>query len=301
MRIAIAGGTGFVGKALTDELINNGHKVFILTRRKGTVSPKKNLQFVHWLEDDARPWEELEQIDVLINLAGESINSGRWSEERKRRILQSRLNATEELLRIIKNLHSKPRVFINASAIGFYGTSTQKTFTEEEKDPGNDFLAYTVKEWEHKANEAAGIGIRTAFCRFGIILDKSEGALPKIVFPYKFLAGGKIGSGKQWMSWIHIKDVIRGILFIINNEQISGPVNFTAPNPVTMNEFGKTVGNVLHRPHWLPAPSFALKVLLGEMSLLVLEGQRVLPEKLLDAGFHFEFTELSSALKNIFP
>ncbi|MDP4170971.1 MAG: TIGR01777 family oxidoreductase [Bacillota bacterium] len=300
MKIAIAGGSGFVGSALTKELLKQNHEIFILTRRQKTATTKGQVHFVEWLRKDGKPWEQLHEIDFFINLAGESINSGRWTSERKKRILDSRLRATEEIFTILGKLNPKPRALINASAIGFYGTSLEETFTEEYEVSGNDFLAETVHSWEKKASEAEALGIRTVLCRFGIILDTSEGALPRIALPYKFFAGGKVASGSQWMSWIHIDDVVRGILFAMINEGLDGPVNFTAPEPVTMDQFGRELGTVMNRPHWLPVPGFALKLLLGEMSTLVVEGQRVLPKKLIAKGFDFRFPTLHSALNNLF-
>lgn len=298
MRIAIAGGTGFVGKALTKRCIELGHEIYILTRHPSKIEEK--IAYVQWLVDDCDSSSQLENIDVMINLAGESINSGRWTTERKQRILDSRLHATEEVLSLIKNLVNKPKILINASAIGFYGTSLTNTYTEANTIPGKDFLATTVRLWEEKALEAENLGIRTALCRFGIILDRTEGALPKMALPYHLFVGGPIGKGEQWMSWIHLDDVVEAILYIINNEDIKGAVNFTAPHPLKMTEFGKTLGIVLKRPHWISAPAYALRMALGEMSLLVLEGQHVLPEKLLRAGYPFLYDRLEPALRNIY-
>lgn len=300
MKIAIAGGTGFVGKALVDYFLKDNHEIVILTRHIPNINNSDNIRYVEWLSDNSDPTSHLQNTDIFINLAGESINSGRWTKQRKNKILISRLEAVKELLGIMKKLERKPLVFINASAIGIYGTSLDKVFTEEEQLFGNDFLAETVRQWEYEAGFAARLGIRTAFCRFGIILDHQEGALPKIAFPYKAYIGGNIGNGRQWMSWIHIEDVVKGISFIIENEAIDGPINFTAPNPVTMTEFGKLLAKVLHRPHWLTVPSFALHLLLGEMSTLVVDGQRVLPNTFIDSEFQFTYPKLETALQNIF-
>ncbi|WP_144553025.1 TIGR01777 family oxidoreductase [Bacillus sp. X1(2014)] len=301
MKITIAGGTGFVGKTLMDELLENNHEVIILTRSGINTIGTNRIRYVQWLSESSSPIQELEGTDIFINLAGESINGGRWTQQRKEKILTSRLKAVNALLDIISKLSTKPRALINASAIGIYGTSFEKIFTEKENHGfGNDFLSKTVQQWENEVSKASQPELRTVFCRFGIILDKQEGALPKIAFPYKSFIGGPLGNGRQWMSWIHIDDVVKGISFIINNEHINGPVNFTAPNPVRMNEFGKTLSSVLHRPHWLPVPSFALQLLLGEMSTLVVEGQKVLPEKLLENGYQFKYSNLKLALKNIF-
>ena len=301
MKITIAGGTGFVGKALTDHLLKNNHEVIILSRKTIDTLPADGIRYVQWLNNSSSPIQELEGTDIFINLAGESINSGRWTTQRKEKILNSRLASVQALLDIMNKLDRKPQALINASAIGIYGTSDEKIFIEKDNHGfSNDFLSQTVSQWENEANKASQLGIRTVLCRFGIILDKQQGALPKIAVPYQAFIGGPIGSGRQWMSWIHIEDVIHAISFIIENEKIQGPINFTAPNPVTMSEFGKTLAQVLHRPHWLPVPSFALKLLLGEMSTLVVEGQKVLPEMLLENGYQFMYPDLNMAFKNIF-
>lgn len=298
MKVAIAGGTGFVGKALVKELLQKGHEVVVLTRNSG--GPNEDVQYVQWLREKANPLPDLEGTDIFINLAGESINSGRWTEKRKSRILNSRIVVVQELIKIIKQLKRKPTALINASAVGYYGNSLKKTFIENDEGSGDDFLSNTVIQWENEARKASQLGIRTVFCRFGIILNRFEGALPKMVLPYKLFIGGPMGSGLQWMSWIHIDDVTGAIIYCMENENIRGPVNFTAPNPVTMNEFGRTLGDVLRRPHWLPVPGFALRVLLGEMSTLVVDGQRVLPAKLMEAGYDFKYPDLKPALENIF-
>ncbi|MCS0655779.1 TIGR01777 family oxidoreductase [Cytobacillus firmus] len=300
MRIAIAGGTGFVGSALVKKLLDKNHELFILTRNTADKHSSKNLNYVQWLNDDDSPEDALESIDVFINLAGESINSGRWTDERKKRILNSRITATREVLRIISRLEEKPYTLINASAVGYYGTSRNETFTEANRKSGTDFLAETVRRWEEEASKAEEFEVRTVFCRFGIILEKNDGALPRMALPYKLFAGGPVGTGDQWVSWIHLDDVVNGILFCMELEQLQGPVNFTSPNPLTMKEFGKILGEVLNRPHWLPAPGFALKIALGEMSTLVLEGQKVLPEKLQTFGYDFLYPDLRSALRNIY-
>ncbi len=301
MKIAIAGGTGFVGKALADHLLKNNHEVIILSRKLIHTNETDDIRYVQWLSGNSSPIQELQDTDIFINLAGESINSGRWTEKRKAKIVNSRLESVHELLDIINKLDTKPKALINASAIGIYGTSFETIYTEKDNHGfGNDFLSKTVKQWEKEADKASQFGIRTVFCRFGIILDKQEGALPKIAFPYKSFIGGPIGNGRQWMSWIHIEDVVKGISYIIENEQIQGPINFTSPNPVTMTEFGKTLASALHRPHWFPVPSYALRLLLGEMSTLVIDGQKVLPNKLLENGYQFTYSNLNLALENIF-
>ncbi|WP_044895129.1 TIGR01777 family oxidoreductase [Bacillus alveayuensis] len=298
MKIAIAGGTGFVGKALTSYLEKQGHDIYILTR-KPRASTNDRIHYIEWLTPESQPEKYISSIDAFINLAGEPINSGRWTERQKQRIINSRLSATRAVLELIRKLDKKPQVLINASAIGIYGTSWNEVFTESSTKTGSDFLARTVIVWEEEAKKAEQLGIRTVLARFGMILGKEEGALPRIVLPYKLFIGGTVGSGDQWLSWVHIKDVVRSIEFILNNENISGAVNITAPHPTKMKEFGQTIAKVLHRPHWLPVPDFALRLLLGEMSILVLEGQRVFPEKLQKFRFNFSFSSLEEALYDI--
>lgn len=299
MKIAIAGGTGFVGRALTKYLLKRGHEVIIFTR-KILHSNDENLTYMQMFTNYAELLPILDGLDAIINLAGESINSGRWTSKRKQLIVNSRVKTTKEIVRIIQRTPVKPKVFINASAVGFYGTSTTATFTEADEVDGNDFLATTVRKWENEAQQATVDGVRTVYCRFGIILDKLEGALPKITLPYQLFCGGTIGSGQQWVSWIHIEDVVRGISFLIENNQINGAVNFTSPNPETMKNFGKILGRTLKRPHWLPVPEFILKILLGEMSMLVLKGQKVLPAKLETHGFSFSYPTLETAFSDIY-
>lgn len=299
MKIAIAGGSGFVGTALIDELLKENHELYILTRHPDQHKKQKHIHYVGWLSAGASPERQLEDLDVFINLAGESLNSGRWSQERKRRIVESRVEASKEMNRILSKLPKKVSCLINASAVGYYGISEQETFTESSDSIGDDFLARTVKLWEKEGMKSSSYSERVVLTRFGVILGKKEGALPMMTLPYKLFGGGKIGKGSQWLSWIHIQDVARAIAFCIKNQHMQGPVNFTTPNPVQMDTFGKTIGAVMHRPHWFPVPPFLLKAALGEMSVLVLEGQKVLPDKLIQEEFSFSFPTLKMALEDI--
>ncbi|MBM7097733.1 MULTISPECIES: TIGR01777 family oxidoreductase [Alteribacter] len=299
MKVAIAGGSGFIGTALTERLTSEGHSVFILTRDKSNKSEKAGVRFVEWLKDGTTPEEELDGIDAFVNLAGENLNSGRWTDEKKKQIMDSRIEATRAVMDVIRKLELKPEVLVNASAVGYYGTSFTETFTEEHKESGDDFLAEVVKRWEEEASHAQKENVRVAYMRFGVVLDDEEGALQKMLTPFKLFAGGPLGTGKQWMSWVHIDDVVGSIVYAIEHREISGPVNVTAPNPVQMKEFGKTLADVLDRPYWLPAPSIALKTILGDMSVLVLEGQKVLPDKLEKHDYPFEYRELKPALQDL--
>ncbi|MDG5786232.1 TIGR01777 family oxidoreductase [Evansella sp. AB-P1] len=298
MKIAIAGGSGFIGSEVTSKLNQLGHEVYILTRKKQKEIGDSNVTYVQWLSNELKPEEELEGIEAFINLAGENLNSGRWTTSKKEEILHSRIDATKEVIRIIKALKKKPSVLINASAIGFYGTSKTETFVEDSPYKGDDFLANVVQQWERAASEASTEGVRVVYTRFGMVLDKNEGALKKMKLPFQLFAGGRLGSGEQWISWVHIEDVVRAIIFCIETPAVHGAVNVTAPNAVRMNEFGKTLANILNRPYWFPTPKFLLRIVLGEMSILVVEGQQVFPKKLEEHQFQFEFKTLTKALEN---
>jgi uncharacterized protein len=297
MKVVIAGGSGFIGKKLTDLLLAEGHSIVILTRNEKASSGK--VQYVTWLTDGALPENEIKIADAFINLAGVSINDGRWSKSHQKEIYDSRMTATDELLRIISLLPEKPSVFINASAIGIYPASVERVYTETSSEIADDFLGKTVRDWENKAKQVEGHSIRSVFMRFGVVLGKEGGALPLMALPYQLFVGGKVGTGEQWVSWVHVNDVVRAIVFALENDQLRGPVNVTSPSPVKMDDFGKAIGSVLHRPHWFPVPSFVMKTVLGQKSALVLEGQQVVPKVLMEHGFEFTFPTLKPALEDL--
>jgi uncharacterized protein len=229
--ILISGGSGFVGSHLTEVLIQYNFKIFILTRHKTNKPEHPNVTYIEWLTPECRPEDELPNIDAVINLAGETIN-GRWTDEKKDKILHSRLEATDALLFLVNKLTNKPSLWINASAVGYYGTSETDIFTEETVQHGDDFLAKVVKAWETKAKEAKSMGCRTVFMRFGVILGKDGGALPRLVMPYRLFAGGTVGSGKQWVSWVHIDDVCFLIKEVITNPAYEGPSTLRLHTPL---------------------------------------------------------------------
>lgn len=297
MHIVIAGGSGFVGSALQVTLLSRGHTLSILTRSIQKVGETDKVRAVQWLGPEDRPEEELKKVDAVINLAGESIN-GRWTKAKKQRIIQSRLQAVEELLALIRKLDEQPKVWINASAVGYYGMSDTETFTEQDTEPAEDFLARVAVSWESAALKAEKLGLRVVLARLGVVLGQ-EGALPLMTLPYKLGVGGTIGAGRQWVSWVHAQDAAGLMEYCLREEEIRGAVNVTAPEPATMEEFGKTIGLVLHRPHWLPVPRLAMKLFLGEMSQMLLSGQRVLPEKALAAGYEFQYPDLRQALADL--
>ncbi|PGZ88172.1 TIGR01777 family oxidoreductase [Bacillus sp. AFS029533] len=293
MKILLTGGTGFIGSQLINEFIRHEFQCYIVTRNIRTSS-NPFITYINWDQLTSNSFGE--SIDVVINLAGESINSGRWTKQLKDKILQSRIKSTNILITWFERQAHRPNLFINASAIGFYGTSGSITFNEHDKPISNDFLASTVREWETVARKAEDLGIRTILARFGLVLGLNGGALPKMILPYKLFMGGPIGKGTQWISWIHEKDVVGLILHSIKNTEIRGPINLVSPNPVTMNEFSRALSAALHRPNKLKVPNFALQLLLGEMSMLVLEGQKVIPSKAIQTNYNFQFPSLKEAL-----
>lgn len=294
MKILISGGSGLVGSAATAALQADGHTVAHLVRPGGAVTEKD----VGW--DPMRATVDLagiEGTDVVIHLSGAGIGDGRWTSARKQVLRSSRIDTTRVLVDSLSKLKQKPRALLVASAIGYYGDAGDEILTESSAN-GTDFLALLCRDWEAEARRAAPMGIRTATLRFGIILSSKGGAIPRMLTPFKLGLGGRLGSGKQWMSWIAIEDVIGIIRFAIANEQVNGPVNVVAPNPVRNEEFTRLLAGMLHRPAIFPAPAFVLKLAMGEMAdALLLGSDRVVPEKLLAAGFSFRFQILEPALR----
>lgn len=241
---------------------------------------------------------EVDGADVIINLVGKNVVEQRWSEKAKQEIFDSRIIPTKLIVDAIGKARSKPSLLISASAVGYYGDRDTETITEESTS-GNDYLAYVVREWEGAAYRAEQFGVRVATPRTGLVLAKNGGMIGKMLLPFRLFVGGPIGNGKQFLPWIHIDDVVRGMLFPIKNNNFRGEYNLVAPSPVTMTEFARTFGSVLHRPSWIPVPSFVLKAMFGEGGKVILSGQRALPKKLLSAGFIFSHADLKNALGKI--
>jgi uncharacterized protein (TIGR01777 family) len=309
VRVVIAGGTGFLGTALAQSLRADGHDVTLLTRRPRAAdqvawnpSPeavRRSSKGEVGSRPGTRPWlDAIDGADAVVNLAGESLDAGRWTAARKQRILESRLDATNAIVAAIHQVPRAPGVLVNASAIGIYGPLADQPLTET-APPADDFLASVCVAWE-RAARAAGSRTRVVLLRTGLVLDRRHGALPRLALPFYFFAGGPVGSGRQWWSWIHVADWVGLVRWAIAGD-VAGPVNLTAPQPVTNREFATTLARVLGRPALLPAPGFALRALLGEMAdALILGGQRVLPQRALDAGYTFEFAALEPALREIY-
>lgn len=294
MNILITGGTGFIGTPLSRELRNSGHTVVVTTRQTSDSKDK-----LTWNPPALIPSEVISGFDAVINLAGEPVAPGRWTKRRKELIMSSRINTTRALIESIRKAASKPKVLISASAIGYYGAHSDE-YVMEDTPPASDFLAEVCKAWEAEAVKAQESGIRVVLIRIGGVLESDGGALPKMMTPFKFFLGGPIGSGRQWFSWIHRDDVVGIVKYALENESITGPVNATAPNPVTNKEFSSALGKALRKPSWLAVPAFVIKLTLGELGGMLLTGQRVMPEKILRSGYKFKYDDLESALKAIF-
>ncbi|BCG57843.1 TIGR01777 family oxidoreductase [Paenibacillus sp. URB8-2] len=297
MKAIICGGTGFIGTALTHYWLQAGHEIIIVGReapKEAITHPKLLYRTWEGLADYPEPAED---THVLVNLAGASL-SQRWNEHGKSLIRQSRIGTVAAAGKLLSLLKSKPQVIIQASAVAIYGTSFSETFDESSAPRVMDFPSEVVKTWEDAADQAYQ-GIRLVKLRTGVVLGNEGGAFPKMKLPYMLGFGGKIGSGRQWLSWIHLADMVALIDYCAACSDISGPVNATAPDPVTNDRFGTAVGQVYRRPHWFPLPAFLLKAVLGELSEILLKGQRVLPAKLLQHGFVFAYPDLPKALRQL--
>ena len=300
MKIVIAGGTGFLGRPLATALAADGHDVVLLSRGAGPAASA--FRVVAWTPDGRTgPWaSELDGAGAVVNLAGESIGDRRWSDAQKRRILESRVNATRSLAAAIAAATTPPPVLVSGSAVGYYGPRDDQAVTED-TPAGRDFLAGVCEQWEAEATRAASPRTRVVCIRTGLVLARDGGALPRMLPPFWFGAGGPIGSGRQFWPWIHRKDWIDLVRFAIVTPAVAGPINATAPNPLPNAAFARVLGRAIHRPALLPTPGFMLKLLLGEMAEgLLLSGQRALPAKATQLGFTFAYRDLEGALGDIF-
>ena len=300
MRVIITGGTGLIGTALTKLLSSNNHEIFILTRRfPDNPKLRAGVQHVQWDAATAEGWGHLvDGADAVINLAGEGIADGRWSEERKRRIYASRVNAGKAVMEAITAAATKPKVLIQASGVDYYGPHYDEILTEDAA-PGSGFLAQVCFDWEASTAEAERLGVRRAVIRSGVVLSNDGGAWPQIVLPFKLFAGGPIGSGNQYWPWIHIDDEVQAIRFLLDNENASGAFNLSAPAPLTNKEFALTLGKVMGRPAFFPVPSAVLKIAFGEMSTVLLDGKRAVPHHLLELGYSFKYPTAEAAFRDL--
>jgi uncharacterized protein len=299
MRIIITGGSGLIGRALVDNLAKDGHEVIVLSRNPNSVTNlPKGTRAEKWDGKSAQGWGKLaDGAGAIVNLAGATI-SERWSAERKKEIRDSRVNAGKAIVEAVKAAQQKPGVVVQSSAVGYYGPRGSEEITEE-SSAGNDFLASICKEWEASTSELDSMGIRRPITRTGVVLDLHGGALPKMMMPIKMFVGGPLGSGKQYFPWIHLKDEVAAICFLIDTKTANGVYNLSAPKPLTNKEFTQAIGKVLGRPTFMPVPAIAMKTLFGEMSTLLLDGQRQMPVRLVKDGFKFQFADATAALKDV--
>lgn len=300
MRVIVAGGTGLIGRALAEELTAAGHQIVVLSRRPEQVRGlTPGVEIAGWDGRTAKGWGSLvEGAGGIVNLTGENLAQGRWSEERKEALRQSRLQAGQAIVDAVEAAQKKPYALIQASGIGYYGPHGDEEVTEE-SPPGNDFLGRLAVEWEASTAAVEAMGVRRAVIRTGVVLSLAGGALPRLMLPFRFFVGGPLGSGRQWVSWIHIADEARAIRFLLENESTYGPYNLAAPNPLTNRQLARLLGRVLRRPAFFPVPAPALRLLFGEMADVLLTGQRAVPRRLLAAGFRFRFSEAETALMNL--
>lgn len=303
MKIAITGATGLVGTRLIAKLKDH-HQIVVFTRssikakRIFPASSYPNLEIVQYTPQESGAWQDkISGCDGVVNLAGEAI-SERWTPQHKKAILESRQIGTRKLVEAIAKAENKPQVLVSGSAIGYYGTSETATF-DETSNSGNDFLAQVCQKWEAEAQAVKEYGVRLVIVRVGIVLANGGGALGKMLTPFQIGAGGPIGTGRQWFSWIHRDDLVNIIIEALNRNDLEGVYNATSPNPVKMGEFCQTLGEVLNRPSWLPVPEFVLELLLGDGAVVVLEGQQVLPKKTQASNIKYQYPELRSAIREI--
>jgi uncharacterized protein len=301
MQIVITGGTGTVGRRLMHLLLQHGHVVKIVSRQdyKPANLPAKII-FAQWDGKTAEGWGNLvDGAAAVVNLAGAGIADEAWSEARKKEIEESRINAGQAVVEAISAASVKPKVLVQASAVGYYGVQNNDTVITEDSPPGDDFLAKTCQTWEASTAAVEALGVRRVVIRSGVVLDMQGGALPRMILPFRFFAGGPIGSGRQWFPWIHYCDEVEAIRFLIETEAARGPFNLTAPDPLRNRDFARVIGKVMKRPAFAPAPGLAFKVMFGEMSTVLLDGQRVVPKRLQELGYQFKFPQAEAALRDV--
>jgi len=300
MRVVITGGSGLVGRALAAELAGAGHEVGVTSRSPGSAGElPAGVEMAEWDTASASQLAELiEGVDAVVHLTGEGIADGRWTEERKRRIRDSRVRSTAAVAEALAAADSRPAVLVQASGIDYYGARGDEEVTEA-SPPGEGFLPEVCVAWEEAGAAAEELGVRRIIARTGVVLSTDGGALPEMVLPFKLFAGGPVAGGSQWMSWIHLEDEVGAIRFLLEEPAVSGPYNLVAPRPVRNRDFGRALGRALHRPSLLPVPGLALKVLYGEMASLLIDGRRALPRRLLEAGYTFRHPDVAEALVDL--
>lgn len=301
MRIIITGGTGLIGKALCPLLLADGHLVTVLSRNPDAArGMPRGVRIEEWDGKTPEGWSQfVNGTDAIINLAGAGIADSRWTAQRKQLLRESRIHAGLAIQQAIQQAAQKPKVLIQSSAVGYYGAHNDDELITEAAAPGQDFLAKVCFDWEMSTAPVSKMGVRRPVIRTGVVLSKEGGALPKMLLPFKFFAGGPIGSGKQWLPWIHLTDQVRAIKFLLDHPSADGPFNLAAPNPVNNKQFGEILGAIMRRPAFMPTPGVAMQALFGEMSTVLLDGQRAVPQRLEELGFAFTYSTLREALSDL--
>jgi uncharacterized protein (TIGR01777 family) len=299
MRILITGGTGMIGTALSKSLLAEGHQVWVLTRNPLTVHVPEGVSVVRWDGRTITGWGELaSQMDAVVNLVGEHLSKWPWTKKQKNRFWNSRVEGGRALVQAIQAASPRPKVLIQASGVNYYGPRGLVPVSETDV-PGNDFLANLCKAWEGSTEQVEKMGVRRAIVRSAIVLSEKYGILPIMMFPVKLFLGGPLGQGKQGLPWIHLEDEVAAIRFLLDNQNARGPFNLTSPEPISSGDFLHVVARQLHRPYWLPVPVFMLRLVLGGMATLVLNGAYLLPRRLQELGFGFRFTTAKAALSDL--
>lgn len=303
MRIIMAGGSGFLGRALSTRLAKDGHAVVILTRDAATPRAPGLVRYAGWTPNgETGSWaHELDGADAIVNLAGAGIADKRWSAARQRVLRDSRVLSTRSLVNAVRSVSRRPGIFVQGSAAGFYGAFDDGPELDESSSPGSDFLGRLAVEWEAEAQPASALGCRLVHLRTGVVLSNAGGAVPKMALPFKAFLGGPLGSGRQYLSWVHLDDYVGMTSWALGNPAVSGPVNVTAPHPVTNAEFSRALGRALHRPSFFPVPGFVLRLIVGRMADdALLRGQRVLPRRARELGYRFLYEDIAPALQSLF-
>lgn len=297
MRVLITGGSGLVGRALAASLASDANEVIVLSRNRDRVTGlPEGVRVERWDGRTDSGWGPLaDGADAIVNLAGENIGAGRWTRSRKQAIRGSRLNAGRAVVQAVESVAHKPHVVVQASAVGYYGPHGDEEVVEADP-PGNNFLSQVVTSWEASTSAVETMGVRRVVMRTGVVLSTRGGAMPRILLPFRLFVGGPMGNGRQWFPWIHIADEVRAIRFLIENDTARGAFNLTSPHPITSRELAQLLGRRFNRPSHLPVPAFFLRAVFGEMATVLLDGQRALPKRLLEAGFTFRFPTAETAL-----
>ncbi len=300
MNILISGGTGFIGSALTRSLLADGHGIWVLTRNPARAHLPKGVQPVRWDGLTSQGWIGIfSQMDAVVNLAGESVGKWPWTQQRKNLIRDSRVDAGRAIADAFQKADKKPAVLIQSSGVGYYGPCGKEAVAED-SPAGNDFMATVALNWEASSRIVDSLGVRRVIIRTALVLDARQGVLPLMALPVRFGAGGPLGSGAQGVSWIHIDDEVRAIRYLLENDKARGAFNLSAPNPLSNADFIRALAQALTRPYWIPAPAFLLKMALGEMGTLLLDGQFAIPQRLVNLGFVFRFETVQEAFHDLF-